>query len=102
MSNEQRIFCGSGKIITTQYGEMTKLSFSEKDAQSILTYAAENGGWCNCVLKEKKTKVQGKPTHYIEIDTWKPEGGYSQRGENTAQRPGPNTGEIDDEDSIPF
>jgi hypothetical protein len=26
----------------------------------------------NLVLKEKTEKVEGKPTHYLEVDEWKP------------------------------
>ena len=32
----------------------------------------ENSDWVNLVLKEKMNKVEGKPTHYLKIDTWKP------------------------------
>ena len=70
MSTE-KVFCGSGKVITTQYGEMTKISFSKKDLETML--ANLENGWINTVLKEKKTKVEGKATHYLEVDTWKPE-----------------------------
>ena len=68
---EDKIFCGNAKIITTQYGDMTKISFSASDLEK-LQGALENG-WVNTVLKEKKNKVEGKPTHYLEVDTWKPE-----------------------------
>lgn len=70
MSTVEKIFCGSGKIITTQYGDMVKVSFSKEDLEK-LTNALDNG-WVNTVLKEKKNKVEGKPTHYLEVDTWKP------------------------------
>lgn len=65
-----KIFVGSGKIVTTQYGDMTKLSFSEKDINTL----KENliNGWVNCVVKKKQTIVEGKPTHYLEVDKWQP------------------------------
>ncbi len=66
----EKIFCGNAKIITTQYGELTKISFSASDLEK-LQGALENG-WVNTVVKEKKNKVEGKPTHYLEVDTWKP------------------------------
>lgn len=68
---EEKVFCGNGKIITTKYGEMTKISFSESDLQKLKDNL--DGGWVNTVLKEKKNKVEGKPTHYLEVDKWKPE-----------------------------
>ena len=72
MSNQnQTIYCGSGKVFTTKYGELTKLSFSKKDLETMLSNLNDKG-WVTCVLKEKKEKVEGKPTHSVSIDTWKP------------------------------
>jgi hypothetical protein len=68
--SDEKIFCGSGKIIKTQYGEMVKMSYSEKDLQTML--ANLKNGWVNTVLKEKKNKVEGKSTHYVEIDNFEP------------------------------
>lgn len=67
---KEKIFCGSGRIIKTQYGDLTKISYSEKDLQTML--ANLKNGWVNTVLKEKQNKVEGKPTHYVEIDTFEP------------------------------
>ena len=39
---EDKIFCGNGKIITTKFGDMTKISFSEKDLKTMLE--SRNGG----------------------------------------------------------
>ncbi len=68
-----KIYCGSAKIVPTQYGELTKVSFHKDDINKMVSYMKENGGdWINLVVKEKKEKVQGKATHYLEVDTWKP------------------------------
>lgn len=74
MSEKQ--FCGSAKIIETQYGEMTKVSFSEKDVE-VLKNNLDNG-WVNAVIKEKMNKQEGKPTHYLQVDTWKPQANAAQ------------------------
>jgi len=89
-----KVFCGNAKIIITQYGEMTKISFSKDDLDKLMQNL-ENG-WVNTVLKEKKTKIEGKPTHYLEVDNWKPEA--KQAVQNTVQQP------IQDDldDSLPF
>lgn len=87
---EEKIFCGNGKIINTQYGEMTKISFSKKDLETMLDNL--DNGWINTVLKEKKNKVEGKPTHYLEVDTWKPE----------AKAEAPQATEEIDDSSLPF
>jgi len=67
---EKKIYAGSGKAIKTKHGEMMKISFSKKDIQTLTDNLSEKG-WVNLVLKEKKEKVEGKPTHYLEVDTWK-------------------------------
>ena len=71
--SDEKIFCGSGKIIPTQYGELTKISFNKDDINKMVSHMKkENSDWVNLVIKEKQNKVEGKPTHYLEIDTWKP------------------------------
>ena len=67
----EKIFCGNAKTVQTKYGEMVKISFSKKDLQTMMDNLSE-AGWINTVLKEKKDKVEGKPTHYLEIDFYKP------------------------------
>lgn len=71
MEKQEKIFCGSAKIIKTQYGELTKLLLSESDLDILRKNLSK--GWVNAVVKEKQNKVEGKPTHYLEIDNWKPE-----------------------------
>jgi hypothetical protein len=65
----EKVFCGSAKIIPTKFGELTKVSFSQKDLDTL--QANMVNGWINLVVKEKKTKVEGKATHYLEVDTYK-------------------------------
>lgn len=70
----EKIYCGSARIINTKYGELTKVSFHKDDINKIVKYMKDNGSdWANLVVKEKREKVDGKPTHYLEIDEWKPE-----------------------------
>ena len=72
MSEQTKIFAGSGKVIQTQYGQMTKLSFSRSDLQKLMDYCDSDGnGWVNLDLKEKKEKIEGKPTHYCEVNQYK-------------------------------
>lgn len=80
-----KIFCGNAKIVPTKYGEMIKISFSKKDLETML--ANLNNGWINTVLKEKKEKIEGKPTHYLEVDNWvsTPAGGATNTPEHKAR-----------------
>ena len=69
----EKIYCGSAKVITTQYGDLTKISFHKDDINKIVAYMnGESSDWINLVVKEKREKVEGKPTHYLEVDEWKP------------------------------
>jgi hypothetical protein len=70
-----KIFCGSAKTITTKYGDLIKVSFSSKDLEVLQSNITN--GWINLVIKEKQNKVEGKPTHYLEVDTFKPDSKFS-------------------------
>jgi len=65
-----KIFCGSAKIVPTKFGDLTKISFSQKDIDTL--QANVSNGWINLVVKEKQNKQEGKATHYLEVDQWKP------------------------------
>jgi len=68
-----KIYCGTGRAVPTQYGDLMKISFHKDDINKMVAYLRDNGGdWINLVLKEKREKTEGKPTHYLEVDTWKP------------------------------
>lgn len=85
----EKIYCGSARVIPTQYGDLTKVSFHKDDVQKLMDNL-ENG-WVNLVIKEKKEKVDGKPTHYLEVDTWKPEPNSSQQ-----------SAQVDNGNDLPF
>ena len=77
----EKIYCGNAKEIETKFGKMLKISFSKKDLQE-LNKAMEGKEWVNCNLKEKQNKQEGKPTHYLELDTYvKPTDSRSQVSE---------------------
>lgn len=101
----EKIFCGSGKIVTTKYGDLTKLSFHKDDLKRLEQNLVND--WVNCVMKEKKEKKDGKPTHYLEVDNWKPE----QQNQETKpplefnKKPSKTNKievVIDDDDDLPF
>ena len=83
-----KIYCGNGREIKTRFGTMMKLSFSVSDLERLQSNL-ENG-WVNAVVSEKKNKIDGKPTHYLTIDDWKP----------TGQAAVQDAGE--DDESLPF
>ena len=67
----EKIYCGNGKSITTKYGDLMKLSLTQEDVQAI-TDNLDNG-WVNMVVNQRKEPSKGGMTHYLTIDTWKPE-----------------------------
>jgi hypothetical protein len=85
----EKIYCGNAKTIETKFGKMLKISFSKSDLQA-LNKAMEGKEWVNCNLKKKQTIVEGKPTHYLEIDTY-------VKGTETKPQP-----EIKEDSDIPF
>ena len=71
---DEKIYCGAGRIVSGKFGDITKISLSKDNINSMVKYMKENGlDWINLELKEKKEKQEGKPTHYLQVDTWKPE-----------------------------
>lgn len=69
------IYAGTAKVVATKFGEMTKVSFNRTDLEKLTNYLnANDTEWVNLVIKEKKEKVEGKPTHYLQVDEWKPTG----------------------------
>jgi len=69
--SEEKIYAGNGKVVETKFGKMLKLSFSKEDLEKLTANLNERG-WVNCDVKKKKEIVEGKPSHYLQIDTWKP------------------------------
>lgn len=89
----EKIYCGSAKVITTQYGDLTKVSFHKDDINKMVAYMnGESSDWINLVVKEKREKVEGKPTHYLEVDEWKP----------TQQAPPPAEQVEEGDSNLPF
>lgn len=70
---DDKIFCGSGRIIESKFGQIPKISLSKDDINKIVQHMKTNNlEWVNLEMKQKKEAQQGKPTHYLQIDTWKP------------------------------
>lgn len=69
--SDEKIYCGNAKKIQTQYGEMIKLSFSESDLKAL--HGKLENGWVNANILERRTPSAGGMTHYLVVDTWKPD-----------------------------
>ncbi len=69
--SDEKIYVGNAKKITTQYGDLMKLSLTAEDVEKMQQNL--NNGWINIVVKERREPSAGGMTHYLEVDTWKPE-----------------------------
>lgn len=69
----EKIYAGTARMLTTQFGTLPKVTFSRKDLTRLLEYLNENDTeFVSLNVKEKPQKVEGKPTHYLQVDEWKP------------------------------
>lgn len=67
---DEKIYCGNGKVIKTQYGDLMKLSFTAEDLGKL--QESLDNGWVNVVVKERREPSEKGTTHYLEVDNWKP------------------------------
>ena len=97
----EKIYCGTGKTIKTQYGDLLKLSFTEEDLGK-LQQNLENG-WVNVLVKQRREPSERGTTHYLEIDTWKPNSQNTDAPKTSpaASKPAANESEVPVED-LPF
>ena len=64
----EKIYGGNAKIVTTEFGDIWKVSQNRSDLEKLLKYMNDNDTeWVNLDIKEKPNKVEGKPTHYLEL-----------------------------------
>lgn len=69
----EKIYAGTARMLTTQFGTLPKVTFSRKDLNTLLQYLNDNDTeFVSLNVKEKPQKVEGKPTHYLQVDEWKP------------------------------
>jgi len=93
-----KVFVGKGEKKQTQYGELTKFGFTEKDLNTMKEHLSEKG-WVNVVIKDGKN---GQP--YAQIDTWKPSGStqYPQTPQAERAPKMPPATMFEGQDDMPF
>lgn len=105
---DDKIFCGSGK--EWEFGVNLNINLSDIP-EEFITESADNKKWVRLNVVKKKTEG-GKNSHYIEVDTWKPNKEEQQAPAQPApaqqQAPAPPTAPAQQDnyeatdDNIPF
>ena len=65
--SDEKVYVGNAKKITTQYGELMKLSITAEDVEKMQQNL--DNGWINIVVKERRSPSAGggrscTPTHH--------------------------------------
>lgn len=69
----EKIYCGSGKIQQSQYGEFYKISICVSDLPKEHITTAKNGKqYINLDINRKKETDQYGKNLSVTVDTWKP------------------------------
>lgn len=71
--SEQKLYCGTGKIVDTGQFSFLKLSISPEDLDRLVANKSESGWATIKIMKRKEPSAKGS-THYGVIDTWQPNG----------------------------
>jgi len=82
----EKIYCGSGKVVKTKYGNMFKGSMHIDHVKLLLKHMEDNNlEWINWDAKQKREPEQGKPPYYLEVDQWKPDREVEPRPNEVAE-----------------
>ena len=84
----EKVYVGMGKVVEKPWGKEMKLSLTEEDVDKLVNNLSN--GWVNLDLKKRREPSKTGFTHYLEVDTWKPE----KEAEATVAE--------DDGDDLPF
>ena len=68
----QKKYVGGGTAINTQYGELLKISFNDRDLK-LMQSMLNAKGWINLNCNRRQQPSQYGQTHSIVIDEWKPQ-----------------------------
>lgn len=107
------IYCGNGKIITTQNGTFRKVSINlskiAANAQQYITKGNNGDEYINVVVNDLNEPDKYGKTVSVTVDTWKPSGdaqpaaqGYSRPQGRSTPPPAQEVTPQGDDDDLPF
>jgi hypothetical protein len=78
MSNEPKIYVGTGKIKDWENGPPSlDFSFTEKDVETLREHLED--GWVRIRICQRKSPSDKGQTHYATVNTWKPDRNPDER-----------------------
>lgn len=75
MAKSKENYLGRCANLNSAFGVLRKISLGPEDLKKLNEFAEGNKGWVNILFKMKKSHNPGESDFYVELDTWKPDGG---------------------------
>lgn len=95
----EKIYCGSGKTRSGQYGSFESVSLCLDDIPAEHITTASNGKrYVNITVSKKKEVDKYGKDLSVTVDTWKPEGKQDQTASQAPSKPVAQVSE----DELPF
>lgn len=107
MSNTEKIYCGSAKAVTTQYGEMWNLNLEVDQLQGAIESARKAGllyvgrtgkEYLSVKIGERRELGKDGSTHFLVVI----DANYKKREEETTQATAQATTTSEEGDGLPF
>ena len=71
---EAPLYCGSGKMVETEYGKLVNVSVCLDQIPAEFTNTDKQGRkWANLVLAKRKETSEYGETHSLRVNTWRPD-----------------------------
>ena len=67
-----KLYCGIGRTKDKPWGKQLRISMSRKDVNALCDHLDKGNEWVSLDVHKRKNP-NGDQTHYLTIDTWKPE-----------------------------
>jgi hypothetical protein len=98
MSEPKIYLKSSAKRVTTQYGELLRVGFKADDMIAFCREHANERGYVNLNISERREESKFGDTHSVSLDAWKKSSGQSAPITTTRQA----VGDDFDHSDVPF
>lgn len=96
-----RLYCGRGK--QSKFGINMDICLDDIPAEHITTSSKNGKRYVKLKVNSSREPDDRGNTHYIEVDTWKPDPNYRNGGQSAPPRaPARSSAPPPEDDSMPF